>query len=120
MSNNSNNLYFESLPFDIQNKICQHITYPQNKDLLKEIRLRYFYRSLMAFMGKKKHNVSINDVLYELGKNVNNDLTNFILDILNDEDTNIEDIEYVLYNEDKIDNEFFEELENIYFSYDEN
>lgn len=110
MSNYSNNLYFESLPFDIQNKICQHITYPQNNNLLKEIRLKYFYRSLMVFMGKKKHNVSINDVLFEIGKNVNNDLTNFILDILNDDEIYIDDIDYVLYNEHKNDNEFFEYL----------
>lgn len=113
------NQNFELLPYDLQNKICQYIKYPQNKDLLKEIRLKYFYRTLMAFMGKKKFNPSINDVLFEIGKNTNSNLTNFILDILNDEDIDIEDMDYVLYNEDKIDNQFFNELDIMMYNYDD-
>lgn len=117
---NENNIeYFESLPYDLQNKICQYIKYPQSKDLLKEIRLKYFYRTLMAFMGKKKFNPSINDILFEIGKNTDTNLTNFILDILNDEDVDIDDMDYVLYNEDKINNELFDQLDMMMYNYDD-
>ena len=65
---------FDTLPCDLQDKVCEKIVYPQSHELLEEIRstrLSNFYRDMIILIGitpKKKVGFSLKETQLSLRK----------------------------------------------------